>query len=111
MSTEMILTFLFSTIVVVNTAAFVPQIYTLITATGRSMAVSIPSYLIWSYCACVAMLYGAFVLHDIMMTLANVFSKIGNLTVVALTVYNRYYRFPANVVFLPTMRESMEKAA
>ncbi|MFZ2587918.1 MAG: hypothetical protein WAZ18_07375, partial [Alphaproteobacteria bacterium] len=88
-----ILTFLFTGNAIISIFAYIPQIATLIQATGRSESVSISSWFLWFYTGMVGTFYSIFVLHDTPAIVVNIVSDVGIVTVLSLTIYNRYFRF------------------
>ena len=74
-------------------AGFIPQIWNLIISTGRSKAISIPTYLIWFICTFISGLYAMFVAGDMLISLIGFAASFGNFTIISLTLYNRYWRF------------------
>ncbi|OQW53775.1 MAG: hypothetical protein A4S14_15565 [Proteobacteria bacterium SG_bin9] len=90
-----ILTYLLGLNGVISICAYTPQIYKLITSTGRSEAVSIMSWLLWLWTGTVALCYAIFVLKDIPLIIVDTIGFIGVVAVLGLTIWNRYYRFPS----------------
>ena len=77
----------------VGVTGFIPQIWKLITSTGKSKAISLQTYAVWWSTAAVSWLYGIMILHDFMASAIAAGFTIGNTLIIALTIYNRYFRF------------------
>lgn len=72
---------------------YLPQIYTLITATGLSKAISLPSWIIWSAGHSIAVLYAIIALGDFVAIAVSFANFMGCALVLMIAVYNRFYRF------------------
>lgn len=70
-----------------------PQIYTLIKSTGHSISTPITTWLLWTAEASVSLTYAIVVLRDPVTTLVFGVDFLAAFSIVALTIYNRYYRF------------------
>lgn len=82
---------LFGTISVLG---YGPQIWTLARSTGRSMSTPITTWLLWSCEAIIAFLYALVVLKDPLTSLFFGLDSLCSVTIVGLTIWNRFYRFP-----------------
>ncbi|MDD9912069.1 MAG: hypothetical protein OXR68_01630 [Alphaproteobacteria bacterium] len=87
------ITALYSFSSLVTIAAYFPQIWTLVTATGRSEALSISSWGLWSYTGAVNLLYAVYVVKDLLLSIVALASEAAILITLALILYNRYFRF------------------
>jgi hypothetical protein len=72
-----------------------PQIYTLIKSTGHSISTPITTWLLWTAEASVSLTYAIIVLRDPVTMLVFGVDFLAAFSIVALTIYNRYYRFGA----------------
>ena len=73
--------------------SYLPQIHNLINSTGKSKAISISSWVLWLYTASIATIYAHFVVGDLKFTMFSLTNVILCTIVIALTLYNRHYRF------------------
>lgn len=77
----------------ISLLGYIPQIHTLIISTGLSKGVSIKTWTIWSLNQFTASIYAMTILHDPRVILIFGLSFLGNITILTLTIYNRYFRF------------------
>ena len=77
----------------VSIVGYLPQLYTLLRSTGRSIAVSIHTWIIWTADSVIALLYGIFELQDTLYIAIVTFDVFGSGGILALTIYNRFFRF------------------
>jgi|TARA_A100001015_G_C14498484_1_gene522051 hypothetical protein len=99
------LVFIYGISSAVAIAAYLPQIWKLITATGHSHAFSINAWALWCATSAVSFLYAAIIVGDPMLLAVTAAYFGGNSIMLALIVYNRYIRFsraPMAVVDLVT---------
>lgn len=90
---DIILTTLYSLTGGMMLAGFIPQIWNLIIATGRSKAISISTYAIWMLSTFISGLYAVYVAQDSLIAAISFGASLGNSMIITLTVFNRYYRF------------------
>lgn len=114
MSAASIITHLYSLVGLMVVVAYIPQIIRLATATGRSLAISIPTFAMWSLAAAISLSYGIVVLEDWRFCVIESANLTGYLTIIAMTVYNRYFRFgppPRSVPQAPVVAAALDAEA
>lgn len=85
---------LYPLVSIISLSAFLPQIKTLLAATGPSRDIALSSWYLWTFASIVSLLYGVFKLQDMMFTVTTVLAVVMNVTIVGLVIYNRHFRFP-----------------
>ncbi len=88
-----ILSFLYAGVGVMGVVGFIPQILTLVRATGQSKALSLQTWGIWTFGCSVSFLYSVFVLKDAVAMGVLCGNLIGTSSVFFLASYNRFIRF------------------
>ncbi|MDD9912116.1 MAG: hypothetical protein OXR68_03825 [Alphaproteobacteria bacterium] len=93
MDTNLFLTTAYSLAGGMMLAGFVPQIWSLVIATGRSKAISISTYFIWAISTFISAFYALMVAQDVLIAVIGFGAAFGNTAIIILTVYNRFWRF------------------
>lgn len=78
---------------IVTLIGYLPQIWKLITSTGRSKAMSLNTWVIWMGTSSIAFLYALSIAKDPIMMFTMGANVAGCGTIVLLTLYNRHVRF------------------
>ena len=85
-----IISVLYSTVGVVLLIGFIPQILRLIRTHTDCRDISISTWMIWNYTACVSLIYSIIVLPDLKFALVNAVNVMGVNSIIALTLYKRH---------------------
>ncbi|MDD9911921.1 MAG: hypothetical protein OXR68_00985 [Alphaproteobacteria bacterium] len=72
---------------------YIPQIWTLVRSTGRSMSTPISTWSLWTVDALVSFLYAIFILKNIPTITLVGLDLCAALLITGLTIYNRFFRF------------------
>lgn len=82
----------------ISALGYIPQIWTLMKSTGRSMSTPISAWTLWTMEAFATFLYAVFILKDSPAMILVGINFLSALVITLLIIYNRYYRFkPAEV--------------
>ncbi len=77
----------------ISIIGFWPQIKALLVSKTRSFSVSIKTWALWTFEAFIGLLYGMFILQDLLFLAIIAFDVLGSAVILGLTIYNRYFRF------------------
>lgn len=88
-----VLSFLYASVGLIALMGFAPQVLNLLRATGQSKAISISTWVMWSYTATVTLLYVLYVNGDTPLIVVSAINCTGHWLILSLVTYNRYFRF------------------
>ena len=88
-----LITYAYAFVGVTTLVAYIPQIWTLVIATGRSHGLSISAWLVWTFNSAISFAYMLIATGDIMTIAVSFIGFAGTTIVTALAMYNRYIRF------------------
>lgn len=88
-----ILSFLYASVGFITLVGYLPQIYALLKANGRSESISLSTWGFWCYTSTVAFLYALFVNGDKSIIFVSVVNAFGCWSILLLASYNRFIRF------------------
>jgi len=98
MGAKEIISFAYTIMGLVSIIGYIPQIHTLAISTGLSKGVSIRTWIIWSLNQFTASTYAVTILHDPRVIMIFGLSFLGNIIILSLTIYNRYFRFRNRII-------------
>ena len=82
--------FLFSTVGIVITIGYLPQVYRLAIAKTGCYEISVIAWLLWAYAATVMFLYSVFELEDLKMIIVNAINMSFIDLIILITLYKRW---------------------
>ena len=89
MDLEYVITALYALVPLIYIAGWVPQIVRLCRAPDSALAMSLPTWSMWSFSGLVALLYAAVVMEDPLLTLVAAINATGQIVVLIFGVRSR----------------------
>lgn len=85
----MILDVLYSLVIIINAAAYMPQIYALWRTDSDSRDIALGTWFTWLFTSTISLLYAVYRIHDMKLTLVSLANFIGITAIIVLTLRNR----------------------